>query len=128
MIPLYGLWAGLIALREALDNRANKHIPTDNLLKMVEFVLNNNYFEFKGKVKKQLLGTAIGTKFAPVYASIFMDKLQSVFLKSQEPTQFLWYSYIDDVFFIWSRDEEKLEFFKITLITTTLILSLLIRG
>ena len=79
MIPLYGLWAGLIALREALDNRANKHIPTDNLLKMVEFVLNNNYFEFNGKVKKQLLGTAIGTKFAPVYASIFMDKLQECF-------------------------------------------------
>ena len=97
-------------------------------MKVAEFVSKNNYFEFNGKVKKQLLGTAIGTKFAPVYASIFMDKLQSVFLKSQEPTQFLWYSYIDDVFFIWSRDEEKLEFFKITLITTTLILSLLIRG
>ena len=46
---------------------------------MVEFVLNNNYFEFNGKVKKQLLGTAIGTKFAPVYARIFMGKLQSVF-------------------------------------------------
>ena len=30
--------AGLNALREALDNRENKHIPTDNLLKMAEFV------------------------------------------------------------------------------------------
>ena len=121
MIPLYGLWAGLIALREALDNRANKHIPTDNLLKMVEFVLNNNYFEFNGKVKKQLLGTAIGTKFVPTYASIFMDKLESDFLKSQELTPLLWYRYIDDVFFIWTHGKEKFALF----LTLSLLMSLI---
>ena len=74
--------AGLNALREALDYRENKYIPTDNLLKMAEFVLKNNYFEFNCKVKKQLLGAATGTKFASTYASIFMDKLESDFLKS----------------------------------------------
>ena len=103
--------AGLKALREALDNRENKQIPTENLLKMAEFVLKNNYFEFNGKVKKQLSGTAIGTKFAPTYASIFMDKLESDFLKSQELTPLLWYRYIDDVFFIWTHGEEKLASF-----------------
>ena len=99
--------AGLNAFREALDNRENKHIPTDNLLKMAEFILKNNYFEFNSKVKKQLLGAAIGTKFAPTYASIFMDKLESDFLKSQELTSLLCYRYIDDVFFIWIHGEEK---------------------
>ena len=78
---------------------------------MVEFVLKNNYFEFNGKVKKQLLGTAIGTTFAPTYASIFMDKLESGFLKSWELTPLLWYCYIDDVFFIWTHGEEKLASF-----------------
>ena len=43
---------GLNVLREALNNRENKHIPTDNLLKMAEFVLKNNFFEYNGKVKK----------------------------------------------------------------------------
>ena len=99
---------GLNALREALDNRENKHIPTDNLLKMAELVLKNNYFEFNGKVKKQLLCTAIGTTFATTYAGIFMDKLESDFLKSQELTPLLWYRYIHDVFFIWTHGEEKL--------------------
>ena len=103
--------AGLNALREALDNRVNKHIPTDNLLKMEEFVLKNNYFEFNAKVKKQLLGTAIRTKFAPTYVSIFMDKLESDFLKSQELTPLLWYCYTDDAFFIWIYGEEKLASF-----------------
>ena len=68
---------GLNALREALDSRENKHVPTDDLLKITAFVLKKNYFELAGKVKKQLLGTAIRIKFAQTYASIFMDKLES---------------------------------------------------
>ena len=73
LYPSIPLEAGLNALGEALDNRKNKHIPTYSLLKMVEFALKNNYFEFNGKFKKQLLRTAIGTKFAETYASIFMN-------------------------------------------------------
>ena len=33
-------------------------------------------FEFNGKVYKQNLGTAIGTKLAPVYANLFMSSLE----------------------------------------------------
>ena len=117
--------AGLKALKEALDNRENKQIPTENLLKMAEFVLKNNSFEFNVKVKKQLSGTAIGTKFAPTYVSIFMDKLERDFLKSQELTPLLWYRYVGDVFFIWTHVQEKFTSFKMTLIATTLTLSLL---
>ena len=42
--------AGLNALREALGDRKNKCIPTDNLLKMVKFCFKGNCFEFNGKV------------------------------------------------------------------------------
>ena len=38
--------AGLIALKEALGNRLLKKIPTDDLIKMAEFVLSNNFFKF----------------------------------------------------------------------------------
>ena len=69
--------AGLAALRDALDKREAKKIPTEDLVKMAEFALKNNYFEFNGSIKQQLSGTAIGTKFAPPYACIFMDKLET---------------------------------------------------
>ena len=36
--------AGLIALKEALDKRLLKKIPTDDLIMMAEFVLSNNFF------------------------------------------------------------------------------------
>ena len=53
--------AGLSALKEALENRSVKKIPTENLIKMTEFVLKNNLFEFNNKMFQQLSGTAIGT-------------------------------------------------------------------
>ena len=64
-----------------------------------------------GKVKKQSLGTAIGTKFAPTYATSFMDKLETDFLKFQELSALLWYRHIDDVFFIRTHGEKNLHHF-----------------
>ena len=60
--------AGLKALERTLNNRTNKKVSTEDLVKTAEFVLKNNYFEFNGKVNQQISGTAIGTTFAPPYA------------------------------------------------------------
>ena len=57
--------AGLKALEKALNNCTNKNILTEDLVKMATFVLKNNYSKFSGKVKQQISGTAIGTKFTP---------------------------------------------------------------
>ena len=40
--------AGLRALKEVLDRREEKKISTEDLVKIAEFVLQNNYFEFNG--------------------------------------------------------------------------------
>ena len=69
-------------LEEALEKRESKHIPTDNLIKLAKFVLQNNYFKFNGEEKQQILGTAVGTKFAPPYVCIFIDQAESEFLKN----------------------------------------------
>ena len=102
--------AGLTALRDTWDKREVKKIPTEDLVKMAEFVLKNNHFEFNGSIKQQLSGTAIGTKFVPPYAYIFMDKLETNFLKTQTLQTLLWFRYID-VFFLWTRGEENLKWF-----------------
>ena len=81
------------------------------LLKMAEFVLTNNYFEFGQKEFHQISGTAIGTKFLPPYACIFKDKFEINFLKTQKLQSFVWFRYVDGVFFIWTRGKEELENF-----------------
>ena len=74
---------------------------------MTEFVLKNNIFEFNEKVKQQVAGTAIGTKFAPPYACIYMDEVETEFLKMQELQRLVWLQYIDDIFFIWNHSEDE---------------------
>lgn len=43
-------------------------------MKTVEIVFRNDYFQFSGKVKPHVSGNAIKTKFAPIYACVFMGQ------------------------------------------------------
>ena len=80
-------------------------IPTNDLVKLAEFVLKNNFFEFNNEIKQQISGTAIGTKFTPPYTCIYKDKTETYFLKTQKLQPFVWLRYIDDIFFIWTHEE-----------------------
>ena len=50
-------------------------------------VLKNNIFEFDEKTFKQKRGTAIGTKFAPPYAVLFMADFEEKMLEVLERNQ-----------------------------------------
>ena len=78
---------------------------------MAQFVLKNNFFEFNNYFFQQISGTAIGSKFAPPYGCIFMDQIETKFLRTQSHQPMAWFRYIDDIFFIWTYGEEKLEEF-----------------
>ena len=82
--------AGLKALKEALESRDIKKILTEDLVKVAEFVLNNNIFEFNSRAYQQKSGTAIGTKFAPTYAWIYMDEVEQKFLETQSKKPLIW--------------------------------------
>ena len=57
---------------------------------MAEFMFKNNYFEFSTKIKQQVSGTAIETKFVPQYMRIFMNDLEIKFLKGQPIELLVW--------------------------------------
>ena len=89
----------LEAMRCALDSRRNPGVSTSSLVNLAKVVLENNVFEFDGKVYKQKLGTAIGTKFAPAYANLFMADFETKLLDGSVDKPLVWFRYIDDVFF-----------------------------
>ena len=68
---------GLEALSVKLEESVDKSIATEDVLQMAKFALKNNFFEFNSKIKQHVSGTVIGTKFAPPYACIFMDKFET---------------------------------------------------
>ena len=72
---------------------------------MAEFALTNNYFEFNSNVRYQISGTAIGTKFAPPYARIYMDYMENQFFKNEQIQPWIWFRYMD-IFFIWTASEK----------------------
>ena len=119
-IDLVGLYpnipykVGLEAIRKALDKRDDQTISTDSLILLAECVLKNNVFEHNMRYFKRLQVTAIGTKFAPLYAILFMDYLEDKILNSIVERPLVWWRYIDDIFMIWQHGEEKLkEFLKV---------------
>ena len=63
-------------------------------------MLKHNYFELEKDVYHQILGTAIGTKFAPYYANIFMDGLEENIFEKSHFQPYLWLRYLDDIFWI----------------------------
>ena len=101
--------AGLEALSEALDKKKTLCVTTGKLVKIAEFVLKSNYFQFSDKMYQQISGTAIGTKFVPPYTSAFMDQVESKFLQTQKFQPLLWFRYIDDIFFTWTHGENSLK-------------------
>ena len=53
LYPRIPKYIGLKALRDVLDKKEQKKIPTKELVQMAEFVLKNNSFEFDCQIKQQ---------------------------------------------------------------------------
>ena len=75
---------------------------------MAESVLKNNFFEFNSKIKQQVSGRAICTKFTPPYACFFMHKFETNFLETKQLQSLVWFRHMDDIFFIWTHGAEEL--------------------
>ena len=79
LYPSISHQAGLIGLRESVEVRLLKNIPIDDLIKMTEFVLSNNFLKFNGDPFQQISGMTIGTNFALPYVCIYMDQFEQKF-------------------------------------------------
>ena len=62
----------LASLHRFLETRDNKQISSDTLTELAEVALKNNIFKFVENTLKQKRVTAVGTKFAPPCAILFM--------------------------------------------------------
>ena len=102
---------GLKATENALNRRDDKSLTTDSLMELANLALKNNFFEHNSKIYKQVQGTAIGAKFAPSYAIIFMGEFEERAINSFHLKPWVWWRYIDDVFMVWEHGEESLKQF-----------------
>lgn len=93
----------------------NKFLPSHNLnnfvLKALEICLFNNSFEFQNKFYLQKTGIAMGTKFAPILANIYMAHFENIILQQDffKNSILLYCRYIDDIFGIFTNSVTELK-------------------
>ena len=96
------------AAKHVLETRPVKEPHTWVLLRLLHFILTKTAFKFDDKLYEQISGTTMGTKCAPSYAILFMDKLERDFLSTRNLIPRVWWRYIDDIFMIWHYSREEL--------------------
>uniref|UniRef100_A0A8C5MIH2 Reverse transcriptase domain-containing protein n=1 Tax=Leptobrachium leishanense TaxID=445787 RepID=A0A8C5MIH2_9ANUR len=81
------------------------------IIEGIQLVLNNNYFWYKGDFYLQINGTAMGTRFAPSYANLFMAYWESQIACAGHDwgrNLVLYRRYIDDVLIVWEGSHTDL--------------------
>ena len=88
------------------EHSDSKHkYSEDDIIKMLEFLVDNIFVVFAGKVFQQIVGIPMGTNCAPLLADIFLYSYEAEFIQSllstgrkQLASRFNFtYRYIDDV-------------------------------
>lgn len=99
--------AGLKAVKNIFLKYPNKDRPDTEVLQLLEINLTKNDFEFDEEYYLQIKGTAMGKRFAPAYANIFMADWEEKALAKCNKKPFQYFRYLDDIFGIWteSRDD-----------------------
>jgi len=86
----------------------------------IQIILENNNFNFDDKYYNQSKGTAMGTKFAPTYATLvvgFLEQKLYAIIGSIYNDEFLsfiktfWKRFLDDCFIFWTKFPHELQSF-----------------
>lgn len=102
---------------EKCPHLLNTRFSKEFVIESLQFILENNFIHFNGTYYRQKLGTAMGTKVAPTYATLVLGFLEeklftSVKEKFGENFELYirksWKRYLDDCFIIWDHGEDKL--------------------
>ena len=74
-------------------------------------LIKENSFQFNGKHYLQTHGTAMGTKTAVSFASIFMAHIETTILSKTVFKPTVWKRYIDDIFSLWDISKRDIKAF-----------------
>ena len=106
--------SGLRAIKLAFQQNPQDDRPDDIILELLKLTLTRNDFEFNGKFYLHILGCAMGRKFSPAYADIYMADWERSAFQKCTTLPLLYLRYLDDIFGLWVGTETSfLEFFSV---------------
>ncbi|XP_037101527.1 uncharacterized protein LOC119119330 [Syngnathus acus] len=106
---------GLEAVRNVLTRNPVVGRPDKHILALLELNLTKNDFQFNKEWFLQVKGTAMGKRFSPAYANIYMAEWEEGALAQSPKKPITYLRYLDDIWGIWGDSREEFDLFLKTL-------------
>ena len=98
---------GMETIKQAFIDNPNLDRPDQEVLELLKICLENNDFIFNNEWYLQTYGTAMGRKFAPNYANLFMAQWEKEALAKCTLKPDCFFRFLDDIFAVWPHSEEE---------------------
>ncbi|XP_072039173.1 uncharacterized protein [Amphiura filiformis] len=94
------------SLLRVYNKETGFNLTSEDVVKLLDFILTTTYFTFRGKIYRQLFGTAMGSPVSPIAANIFMEALeqQAITTAPLDCKPKLWLRYVDDILEVVKRN------------------------
>lgn len=103
--------AGLSAVKKIFHKYPDPRRPDQELLELLDINLRRNDFVFDDQFYLQVKGTAMGKRFAPAYANIFMANWEEEVFQKCKKKPLHYFRYLDDIWGIWDGSREEFQLF-----------------
>ena len=98
---------GINLVKKAFDRYPDSDISNKNIIDLLELCLKGNDFEFNGEMYHQVCSCAMGKRFSPNFASIYVAEWEEVALSKCSKSLLLYLRYLDDILIIWPHSQEE---------------------
>lgn len=105
----------LDVVRESFRDNPDSARPDKEILQLLDLTLKNNDFEFDDKFYLQVHGTAMGKKYAPSLANLYLQYFDRMAVTGFKIKPLNYHRYLDDIFFLWPGTSVELDEYNIFL-------------
>lgn len=107
--------SGLASVKKIFLKYPDPKRPDAELMQLLDINLRRNDFVFDEKYYLQIKGTAMGKRFAPAYANIFMANWEEEVLQKCDRKPLYYLRYLDDIWGVWDGSQEEFQAFLVIL-------------
>ena len=102
----------IAVIRETFAKNPDSLRPSEEILELLDLTLKNNDFEFNNEFFLQIHGTAMGKRYAPSLANLYLVFFDYMATNGFRIKPDFYFRFLDDIFLVWGGSLEDLTDFQ----------------